>query len=445
MSLPSVMSQRAAEELLSPDLSKWNEGFKKRIFPFNFHPLGRLYGKRWNKGYVWLLLSLNLGLIEKRERPENGSMRVPKMGECFCFLFWADMHYFAAMRNSMEEETVSLISNGETSVVEEFSDSNSSTHPFPASKRARSGSNISASKFKGVVPLPNGHWGCQIYANHQRIWLGTFKSEKEAAMAYDSAALKLRSGDSRRNTPLTDVTVEEPKFQSYFSTEVVLNMIKDGTYQCKFANFIRTCSQSTVETELSLKLMMPQSNQGLTCKQLFQKELTPSDVGKLNRIVIPKKYAIKYFPRISESAEEVEAADKMDGVMLAFHDKSMKLWKFRYCYWKSSQSYVFTRGWNRFVKEKKLKANDTISFSLCERGETVDSAAQTFYMIDVNNRENSGGTAELSSQSIASKVELQLRIDRDSTVRKKERMRGANKRTQNAEKTGFKLFGIQII
>nr|TKR97250.1 hypothetical protein D5086_0000214730 [Populus alba] len=48
--LPSVMSQRAAEELL-----------------------------------------------EKRERPENGSMRVPKMGECFCFLFWADMHYFAAM------------------------------------------------------------------------------------------------------------------------------------------------------------------------------------------------------------------------------------------------------------------------------------------------------------------------------------------------------------
>ncbi|KAJ6857360.1 hypothetical protein NC651_038918 [Populus alba x Populus x berolinensis] len=36
-------------------------------------------------------------LLEKRERPENGSMRVPKMGECFCFLFWADMHYFAAM------------------------------------------------------------------------------------------------------------------------------------------------------------------------------------------------------------------------------------------------------------------------------------------------------------------------------------------------------------
>ncbi|CAK7338223.1 unnamed protein product [Dovyalis caffra] len=342
----------------------------------------------------------------------------------------------------MEGETVSLISNGETSAIEELSDSNSSTHPFPPSKRARSGSNVSASKFKGVVPQPNGHWGCQIYANHQRIWLGTFKSEKEAAMAYDSAAVKLRSGDSRRNFPVTDITVDEPKFQSYYSTELVLNMIKDGSYQSKFADFIRTCSQS-VETDLSLKLMMPQSSRGLTYKQLFQKELTPSDVGKLNRLVIPKKYAIKYFPHISESAEEDEAADKMNDLMLPFYDKSMKLWKFRYCYWKSSQSYVFTRGWNRFVKEKKLKANDTIAFCLCESGETVDSAAQTFHMIDVSNRDN--------SSSHAPKVEVQIRLGPglagDSTVNKnveEERMMGANKPT-HTEKTGFKLFGIQII
>ncbi|KAL9399665.1 hypothetical protein Peur_008626 [Populus x canadensis] len=351
----------------------------------------------------------------------------------------------------MEEETVSLILNAETPAIEELSDSNSSTHPFPPSKRARSGSNISASRFKGVVPQPNGHWGCQIYANHQRIWLGTFKSEREAAMAYDSAAIKLRSGDSRRNFPPTDITVEEPKFQSYYSIEVVLAMIKDGTYQSKFADFIRTYSQS-LETELGLKLMMPQSSEGLTCKQLFRKELTPSDVGKLNRLVIPKKYAIKYFPNISESAQEDEAADKMVDVMLAFYDKSMRLWKFRYCYWKSSQSYVFTRGWNRFVKEKKLKANDSIVFWLCESGETVDSATQTFQMIDVSNCENSSNIAESSNQSIASKVELQLLqgpgIARDSTVKKnveEDRMMRAEKPTHDAVKTGFKLFGIQIL
>nr|GEU58379.1 DNA-directed RNA polymerase II subunit RPB7 [Tanacetum cinerariifolium] len=31
-------------------------------------------------------------------------------------------------------------------------------------------------------------------------------------------------------------------------------------------------------------------------------------------------------------------------------------------YWESSQNFVFTCGWNRFVKEKKLMANDKISF-----------------------------------------------------------------------------------
>lgn len=354
---------------------------------------------------------------------------------------------FPAVRNLMEEETGSLILNAETPAIEELSDSNSSTHPFPTSKRARSGSNVSASRFKGVVPQPNGHWGCQIYANHQRIWLGTFKSEREAAMAYDSAALKLRSGDSRRNFPPTDITFEEPKFQSYYSVEVVLAMIKDGTYQSKFADFIRTCSQS-VETAPGLKLMMPQGSEGLTCKQLFRKELTPSDVGKLNRLVIPKKYAIKYFPNISENAEEDDqAADKIVDVMLAFYDKSMKLWKFRYCYWKSSQSYVFTRGWNRFVKEKRLKANDSIVFWLCESGETVDhSAAQTFKMIDVSNCETSSNIAESSDQSIASKVELQLL--QDSTVKKKveeDRMVRADRPAHDAVKPGFKLFGIQIM
>ncbi|KAJ6743017.1 B3 DOMAIN-CONTAINING TRANSCRIPTION FACTOR ABI3 [Salix viminalis] len=355
----------------------------------------------------------------------------------------------------MEEETVSLVLNAETSAIEELSDSNSSTHPFPPSKRARSGSNVSASKFKGVVPQPNGHWGCQIYANHLRIWLGTFKSEKEAAMAYDSAATKLRSGDSRRNFPPTAMTVEEPKFQSYYSTEAVLSMIKDGSYRSKFADFTRTCSQS-VETELSLKLIIkPRSGGGLTCKQLFRKELTPSDVGKLNRLVVPKKFAIKYFPHVSESSREDEAADKIDDVMLAFYDKSMKLWKFRYCYWKSSQSYVFTRGWNRFVKEKQLKANDTIVFCLCEGGEIVDSADQTFQMIDViSSCENSSNmTAESSSQSMASEAEVQpllgRGIARDSTVRKnvveEDRMVRADEPAEDAVRTGFKLFGIQIM
>ncbi|PON74021.1 LOW QUALITY PROTEIN: AP2/ERF domain containing protein [Trema orientale] len=60
------------------------------------------------------------------------------------------------------------------------------------SKGLRTGSrSSSAAKFKGTTRQRNGHWAAQIYANNQRIWLGTFDIEKEASMAYDSAAIRL--------------------------------------------------------------------------------------------------------------------------------------------------------------------------------------------------------------------------------------------------------------
>ncbi|CAN6889686.1 unnamed protein product [Brassica oleracea var. botrytis] len=46
----------------------------------------------------------------------------------------------------------------------------------------------------------------------------------------------------------------------------------------------------------------------------------------------------------------------------------MRQWKFRYCYWTSSQSFVFTSGWKRFGEVKtenfvnpKLKEEETKS------------------------------------------------------------------------------------
>ncbi|KDO59412.1 hypothetical protein CISIN_1g018549mg [Citrus sinensis] len=321
----------------------------------------------------------------------------------------------------MEEEMLSIISNGETNVIPELSDSISSTPLIPATKRLRHASAVS--KFKGVVPQQNGHWGAQIYANHQRIWLGTFKSEKDAAMAYDSAAIRLRGVDSHRNFPWTKITIEEPNFQSHYSTEAVINMIRDGSY---------------------------------SSRQLFQKELTPSDVGKLNRLVIPKKYAVKYFPQISERVEEHAENDKADDVQLVFHDKSMKLWKFRYCYWKSSQSFVFTRGWNRFVKENQLKANDTICFYLCELRD-IAKGTKTFGMIDAKKGENSGASAEVSGPYVDMKVDLQLQLGQNKKENKVEEDDNGNEieateevelkapsSTSDSERKLFKLFGVEI-
>ncbi|KAK2459200.1 AP2/B3 transcription factor family protein [Trifolium repens] len=311
-------------------------------------------------------------------------------------------------------------------------------------------------KFKGIVPQQNGHWGAQIYANHQRIWLGTFKSERDAAMAYDSATVKLRSGESHRNFPWNDQTVQEPLFQSHYSMETILSMIKNGTYQSKFATFLRNQTQSGIVG------VNKGGGQQFCCTQLFQKELTPSDVGKLNRLVIPKKHAVTYFPLVcsdnnNNNNNNITANDDnycTSDVELVFYDKLMRLWRFRYCYWKSSQSYVFTRGWNRFVKDKKLKAKDTIVFYMCEPINFTKGGdhGQPFTLIDViyNNaghgkkhssedHNNKGEDAKqvLEKRLISSEVdgeETQGRID----------LNVFHSTHNNNVDTGFKLFGVNI-
>ncbi|KAI4365302.1 hypothetical protein MLD38_021297 [Melastoma candidum] len=89
-------------------------------------------------------------------------------------------------------------------------------------------------------------------------------------------------------------------------------------------------------------------------EHMFDKVVTPSDVGKLNRLVIPKQHAEKYFPLDSSNSEK--------GLLLNFEDRTGKPWRFRYSYWNSSQSYVMTKGWSRFVKEMKLDSGDIVSF-----------------------------------------------------------------------------------
>lgn len=103
---------------------------------------------------------------------------------------------------------------------------------------------------------------------------------------------------------------------------------------------------------------------------MFEKPLTPSDVGKLNRLVIPKQYAEKYFPLDSESGEK--------GLLLNFEDESGKAWRFRYSYWTSSQSYVLTKGWSRYVKEKRLEAGDVVYF---ERIHGIDGTGDRLYIM----------------------------------------------------------------
>ncbi|MBA0853376.1 hypothetical protein Goshw_016568 [Gossypium schwendimanii] len=247
---------------------------------------------------------------------------------------------------------------------------------FRASKRLKTETSGGLARFKGIVPQQNGHWGAQIYANHQRIWLGTFKSENEAALAYDSAAIGLRIGDTHRNFPWSYDNIQEPNFQNLHTTRDILNMIKSGSYQSIYADYTKSSANHNKNTI--------HNDTKFACQQLFQKELTPSDVGKLNRLVIPKKHAVKHFPHIENDHQTFTTANGgCEDVELVFYDTSMKMWRFRYCYCKSSQSFVFTRGWNRFVKDKKLKEKDAIAFYTCECTGEIEHG-RGFFLIDVN-------------------------------------------------------------
>ncbi|KAH7512206.1 hypothetical protein FEM48_Zijuj12G0066000 [Ziziphus jujuba var. spinosa] len=128
---------------------------------------------------------------------------------------------------------------------------------------------------------------------------------------------------------------------------------------------------------------------------MFEKPLTPSDVGKLNRLVIPKQHAEKYFPLGGGGGGD--SVDK--GLLLSFEDELGKFWRFRYSYWNSSQSYVLTKGWSRYVKEKRLDAGDVVLFErhrtdserlfIGWRRRTVPDSGGT--VAQVNGGESAGG------------------------------------------------------
>ncbi|XXG79798.1 hypothetical protein AAC387_Pa09g0791 [Persea americana] len=341
-----------------------------------------------------------------------------------------------------------------TVMTREGSDSNSITNLYRPNKSLRRQNPSFPARFKGVVLQPNGHWGAQIYANQQRVWLGTFKSEQEAAMAYDSAAIKLRGNESHRNFPWTSLTIQEPSFQDLFSTEAVLNMIKDGSYESRFAEYLRTRSaKATFDGQLDPKRGFF-NREGILCQQLFQKELTPSDVGKLNRLVIPRKYAINFFPPLSEGSGIREESSSNGGsaedVELEFFDNGMRSWKFRYCYWKSSQSFVFTRGWSRFVKDKQLMAKDVIVFYECRYRE-VCTVKTAFWMIDVASNggdENVGNGNDREVGIVGGEIELQLgfggRSGHGADCKDNEINEEKEEESADMHKKRVKLFGIEI-
>ncbi|EYU29942.1 hypothetical protein MIMGU_mgv1a009431mg [Erythranthe guttata] len=198
---------------------------------------------------------------------------------------------------------------------------------------------LPSSRFKGVVPQPNGRWGAQIYEKHQR---------------------RFRGRDAVTNfKPLSETQEDgvETAFLNTHSKAEIVDMLRKHTYGDELEQSRRSYNSNGRRTAEDGPFGFSGRGGDRAAKareQLFEKAVTPSDVGKLNRLVIPKQHAERHFPLQSGSTSK--------GVLLNFEDAGGKVWRFRYSYWNSSQSYVLTKGWSRFVKEKGLRAGDIVSF-----------------------------------------------------------------------------------
>ncbi|GAQ81897.1 B3 DNA binding domain containing protein [Klebsormidium nitens] len=230
-----------------------------------------------------------------------------------------------------------------------------------------------SSQYRGVVAQPHGKWGAQIYDKHVRLWLGTYDAEIDAARAHDRAAVKIKGNDAMTNfRPLT-VADPEGAFIAgvgrdqhvLAQAEELVEMLRKHTFDEEMANSARLGQLAA-----RLESFQQPSLDGAQKRQfLFEKALTPSDVGKLNRLVFPKHYAERFFPL---DLDQVSV-----GQTLQFEDERGKFWRFRYSYWNSSQSYVLTKGWSRFVKEKGLLPGDNVVFEKGHTGQLYIGYART--------------------------------------------------------------------
>lgn len=216
------------------------------------------------------------------------------------------------------------------------------------------------SKYRGVVRQHSGKWGAQVCKNNQRIWLGSFCTEVEAAEAYDIAAQSLHGRYAITNfKPFSQSDTGSRAalrfLHSHTATEVI-NMLRNHTYH---AEFKRSLHIDLIQQTRQYSAGKMGQEAKATRKFLFHKVVSPGDVGPQNRLLIPRQHALKHFAfSLSGSG-----ATGRGGVMIDFEDmETGKIWRFRYAFWRGARNHVLNGGWADFAREKGIEQGNVISF-----------------------------------------------------------------------------------
>ncbi|XP_042486369.1 B3 domain-containing transcription factor NGA3-like [Macadamia integrifolia] len=239
--------------------------------------------------------------------------------------------------------------------------STSSSSPSPSSNYSHYN--------KGLMPHPNISWGAQANdrqhqqrRRRQRLWLlGTLESKEEGTRCNNKAVLGEQDPSFSPRLDQMDLSSHQTQSSNSDADAGDTAAAGNGGSSSNGGNGPSGPMGSGSGGSSSCRI--------IEREHMFDKVVTPSDVGKLNRLVIPKQHAEKYFPLDSTTNEK--------GLLLSFEDRNGKPWRFRYSYWNSSQSYVMTKGWSRFVKDKRLDAGDIVSF---QRGVGDLEAKEHFYI-----------------------------------------------------------------
>ncbi|KAM1218231.1 hypothetical protein EV1_045029 [Malus domestica] len=168
----------------------------------------------------------------------------------------------------------------------------------------------------------------QIYEKSHRVGLGTFNDEEEAAKTYNIASLKFRGLDaitnnSRNKMKPYERDVTEVLFLVSHSKAEIVDMLRKHSYANELEIYkYKLYNGGAVGLDDGGKRMKHYLDLRDMCSRgrelLFEKVATPSDVGRLNRMVIPKQHAEKHFQvHLSVGFGK--------GVLLKFEDEKKKL------------------------------------------------------------------------------------------------------------------------